>query len=453
MKTAAVVGITVAIIIVIIFGLITYSYTQIQVSLNDMSFAGIDWAQASFLTLAKLGLNALTGNWIGAALTLVQGIKLNLIFGLTNHGFFPVYIPNISYDLLVNGINVGKGSGNVDITINPGETKNFPILQHILTDSLKPAVSSIIDSGGIFDLKISGIAYFKLLGLTIPIPFESTKQISIVDELKNHFLGGVSNQQSNSYQYQTQTYVTLQASSDQVSEGQTVTFSGRLTDSSNNGVPNQVVYVKRDISFSSDLILGTGYTDSNGYFTIQWIAMKPITSNIANVYATFDGTQEYSMVRGNDISIQVITYQTTQQPTKNPSSLDQQLQQAKQRIEATQQNYQPQSRVTITDTVYKVSPSTYTYIPFNLSCTASISGSFSASASLGDNIITYVLDQNNYNQFSSNHPASTYYNSGKVASGSFNLALQPGQYYIVLSNTYSSLSTKTVSISSSYICS
>ncbi|MGI0075618.1 MAG: hypothetical protein ACREA5_06715, partial [Nitrosotalea sp.] len=212
MKTSVVVGIAIAIIIAIILGLIAYSYTQIQVSINDVSFAGIDWAQASLLTLAKLGLDALSGNWIGAALTLVQGIKLNLIFGLTNHGFFPVYIPDISYDLLVNGINVGTGSGNVDMTINPGETKSFPVLQHVLTDGLKPAVYSIVDSGGILDLKISGTAYFKLLGLTIPIPFESTKQISIVDELKSHFLGA-SSRQSSSYQHQTQTYVTLQASS------------------------------------------------------------------------------------------------------------------------------------------------------------------------------------------------------------------------------------------------
>ncbi|MDE2589954.1 MAG: hypothetical protein KGL95_09865, partial [Patescibacteria group bacterium] len=124
MKTISIIALVIGITIATIFVLIAYSYTQIQVSLNDISFAGIDWAQASLGTLAKIGLNIVTGNWLGAALDLVQGIKLNLIFGLTNHGFFPVYIPNISYDLLVNGVNVGQGSNNVDVTINPGETKN-----------------------------------------------------------------------------------------------------------------------------------------------------------------------------------------------------------------------------------------------------------------------------------------------------------------------------------------
>ena len=189
MKPATTIVVIVGIIVAIIVGLVAYSYTQIQVNLIDISFAGIDWTQTSLSTILKLGLDVLAGNWLGGALSLVQDIQLNLIFGLANHGLFPVYIPDLSYDLSINGVNVGQGNSNVDITINPGETKTFPVLQHVLVDSIKPAVSSIIDANGILDLKVNGTAYFKLLGLTIPIPFESTKQISIVDEIKKHFAG------------------------------------------------------------------------------------------------------------------------------------------------------------------------------------------------------------------------------------------------------------------------
>ena len=189
MKPATTIVVIAGIIIAIIVGLVAYSYTQIQVNLFDISFAEIDWAQTSLSTILKLGLDVLTGNWLGAALSLVQDIKLNLLFGLTNHGLFPVYIPDLSYDLSINGVNVGHGNSKVDVTINPGETKSFPVLQHVLVNSLKPAVSSIIDANGILDLKVNGTAYFKLLGLTMPIPFESTKQISIVDEIKKHFTG------------------------------------------------------------------------------------------------------------------------------------------------------------------------------------------------------------------------------------------------------------------------
>lgn len=439
MKTGVIIAGIISVIIAVVIGLVAYSYTQIQVSLNDVSFAGIDWAQASLSTLLKLGLNVLTGNWLDAALSLVQGIKLNLIFGLTNHGFFPVYIPDLSYDLSINGVNVGQGTNKVDAIINPGETKSFPFLQEVLIDSLKPAVSSIIASDGMLNLQVSGTAYFKLLGLTIPIPFESTKQISIVDEIKKHF-AETSNQQSNYYPQLTHSYISLQASSYRISEGQTVTFSGRLTDSNGNGIPNQLVYVKRDISLAPDSTLGTGYTDANGYFSIDWIATKPITSNTANVYATFDGSSDYSGISGSDMSIQVEAYQTTQPSTnQNPSSVNQQTNQQLQSV--------------IANSVYKVNPRTYTYISFYSSCSSTVTGSFSAEAALGNNIIVYILDQDNFNAYNNGKSSQTYYNSGKVATGSFNIELSPGTYYIVMSNTYSSFSTKTVTLQASYTCS
>jgi hypothetical protein len=77
-------------------------------------------------------------------------------------------------------------SGTINTTINPGETKEIPILQNFQRDSLTPTVKSIVDKNGIMDLHISGIAYFKLLILDVPIPFESTYQISIIDEAEIH---------------------------------------------------------------------------------------------------------------------------------------------------------------------------------------------------------------------------------------------------------------------------
>lgn len=107
----------------------------------------------------------------------------------------------------------------------------------------------------------------------------------------------------------------------------------------------------------------------------------------------------------------------------------------------------------IVNQVYKVGPGTYTYILFNNPCTSTVTGSFSAYASLGNNIVTFVLDQSNFQVLQNQQGFHSYYNSGKVASGSFSLTLQPGTYYIVLSNTYSSFSTKTVSIQAYYTCS
>lgn len=418
-----------------------------------MSFVGFEW-NLSGTSILKSVFSALTGNLISAVLSVITGIKLNLIFALANHGIFPVYIPDLKYDLSVNGIKIGQGNSNVDLTINPGETKDLPILQDFTFNSLEPVASSVIASNGIMDVKVSGTAYFKFLGLSIPVPFESTKQVSVVDEVKKYISGKLSDQSSSSYQTPSiQTSISFQSSIYSVYQGQSVTFSGHLIDSNGNGIANQLIYVKRDISFSPDSVLGYSYTDSSGYFSVDWIATKPITSNTADVYATFEGNSGYTNARSGDISVQIYIQQT-QPTTQNPqSSLDQQLQQARQKIQSSQQTYQSPTSITIVNTVYKVGPGTYTYIPFSMSCTASVSGSFSASAALGDNIITYVLDQNNFQQLQANRQASTYYNSGKVSSGSFSLNLQPGQYYIILSNSYSSFSTKTVDIAASYTCS
>ena len=456
MKTGITIAIIVVAIVAIIVGLIAYSYTQIQISLSDMSFAGFVW-DLSGISILKAGADLITGNLLGTILSVITGIKLNLIFALSNHGIFPVYIPDLAYDLSINDIKVGQGHSNVDLTINPGDTKQLPILQNFEFSSLEPAAASVIASKGIMDLKVSGIAYFKFLGLSIPVPFESTKQVSVMDEV-NKYLNEKLSGQSSSYTPPPSmgTSIRLQASAYTVIQGQTVTFSGRLTDSNGNGIPNQLVYVQRDITLAPDSILGSSYTDSNGQFSTTWTATKPITSNTANAYAIFEGSSGYSSARSSDISIQVMVYQPTQTsiPSQNPSTL-QQLQQAKQNIQAVQSNTNPNSqapRFPIANSVYRVNPHTYTYIPFNMQCSGTVTGEFSAQAALGDNIIVYVMDSTGFRQFQSGGSAYTYYNSGKVSSGTLNIGLSSGQYYLILSNTYSTISTKNVSLQVSYTC-
>ncbi len=109
MGKGAIIGIVIVLILLIIGGLFAYSYTQLSVSLHDVKFYNIDWTSISWSTLLKLGLSTPSGDWLGAAFELIDGVNLNLIFELTNNGFLPVYIPDLSYDILINGISVGKG--------------------------------------------------------------------------------------------------------------------------------------------------------------------------------------------------------------------------------------------------------------------------------------------------------------------------------------------------------
>lgn len=173
------------IILVIMGGLLYYSYTQINVELDTVSFHSIDLANITFSTLVNLGLQAITGDWLGAAIDLVDGVNLNLFFGLTNNGLVPVYIPDLSYDLLVNDVNVGYGYTTVDATIYPGDDKEILIVQNFQKSGLSPVISSIISNDGVMQITVRGTAYFGILGFNIPVPFESTQQISLKDEIEN----------------------------------------------------------------------------------------------------------------------------------------------------------------------------------------------------------------------------------------------------------------------------
>ena len=186
MKPVAI-GILISLVVAgVFFSLVAYSYTQITVNLEGVTLDSIDWAPISVSTLIKIGLDVLSGDWIDSALALIEGINLNFIFQFSNNGILPVHIPDLSYDLSINDVYVGQGNSTINSTINPGETKEIPILQNFQRDSLTPTVKSIVDKNGIMDLHISGIAYFKLLILDVPIPFESTYQISIIDEAEIH---------------------------------------------------------------------------------------------------------------------------------------------------------------------------------------------------------------------------------------------------------------------------
>lgn len=186
MNKLVLVGILVAIVTVgIVFGLIFYSYTQIHVSFSEVSSIGIELEQLSFSTLIQLGIDLLSGNWLAAALDVIAGINFGLIFELTNNGLLPVYIPEISYELSINEVMIGKGNSEVGLTLNPGQVKEIPILQNFEKENLSPAIDSIIKTEGVVSIGVRGTAYFELLGQKIPIPFESTKQVSIIDEIQS----------------------------------------------------------------------------------------------------------------------------------------------------------------------------------------------------------------------------------------------------------------------------
>ena len=175
-----------SLIFLLILGiLIVYSYSQLTVELIDVQYSSIELKELSWTDLIPLGISILSGNWLDAISDLILGIQLNLIFELNNDGLLPVFVPDLSYEILINDIIVGYGSGDANIVISPGEKYEIIALQNIQKNSLPPIINSIIVAEGIMEITVKGTAHFELLWFDIPISFQSTEQISIYDEIND----------------------------------------------------------------------------------------------------------------------------------------------------------------------------------------------------------------------------------------------------------------------------
>ncbi len=202
---------------------------------------------------------------------------------------------------------------------------------------MSPAINSIVSANGMMELKVKGTAYFKLFGISIPIPFESSKEISIYNEIKNKINSEIQK----------------------------------------NKPINKVVTATKTVSNALDSVLN-------------------------------------ELFSADDLNLSL-------------------------------------SGETFIDSTYKVNPGSYYYILFTLPCIANLQGGFLASAALGDNIMVYIVDDD-FRKYENDQDFQVYYQSGKVEADVFDRTLNSGTYYIIMSNTYSDFSTKTVQLQAAAAC-
>ena len=67
---------------------------------------------------------------------------------------------------------------------------------------------------------------------------------------------------------------------------------------------------------------------------------------------------------------------------------------------------------------------------------------------MGNDIIVYILNDDGFTNFKNGHPATTFYNSGKVTTASIGAALPntTTSYYLVMDNRFSLLTPKAVQL-------
>jgi hypothetical protein len=88
----------------------------------------------------------------------------------------------------------------------------------------------------------------------------------------------------------------------------------------------------------------------------------------------------------------------------------------------------------------------YSYIPVNLDNAGGITIKFYAQGGSGNNVEVYILDENGLINFQNGNSTNTYYNSGRKTVDDYTTYLSPGLYYIVVSNTFSLVSSKAVTL-------
>jgi hypothetical protein len=98
----------------------------------------------------------------------------------------------------------------------------------------------------------------------------------------------------------------------------------------------------------------------------------------------------------------------------------------------------------IANGVNPVGAGNYAYYQFSVPTQASISGDFTAFGGSGNDIIVVIIDETAYINWINGHSVSTYYNSGQMTTGSITASVPKGNYYLIYSNKFSTVSNKNV---------
>ena len=78
--------------------------------------------------------------------------------------------------------------------------------------------------------------------------------------------------------------------------------------------------------------------------------------------------------------------------------------------------------------------------------TETVNGRFQARGGSGNDVEVYILDEDGLENWKNGHSTPTYYNSERKTVGTFNVTLNRGVYYLIISNKFSSFSSKAVTL-------
>jgi len=99
------------------------------------------------------------------------------------------------------------------------------------------------------------------------------------------------------------TFLTLDPIPSQVSPGDTITFSGVFGTTDGYVIQDATIYIKDDVTFDVDTILGTVVTDENGEFVGTWEAQTRSGGGSYDFYAIYEGSSNFAKVKSQTFSV------------------------------------------------------------------------------------------------------------------------------------------------------
>ena len=118
-------------------------------------------------SLFSAGKEVASGNLLGAAELIIEGVEFGLEIEITNGGVVPVYLGTSDHTLVLNGVEVTEPIALKGGWIGPGSTSKIGLEVSVLLKELPGAVVLGIVQGGLIDVQLNSKVGWGFISKTI----------------------------------------------------------------------------------------------------------------------------------------------------------------------------------------------------------------------------------------------------------------------------------------------
>ena len=136
-----------------LLGAVAYSYSTLSASSPRVQAISPSITN-DILSLFRAGADLASGDLLGAAERIIEGVDFDIEIDITNEGILPVYLGTSDHTLVLNGVEVTAPIGFKGNWIGPNSTSTIPLEVTLLLRELPGAVVLGIVQGGLIDVQM-----------------------------------------------------------------------------------------------------------------------------------------------------------------------------------------------------------------------------------------------------------------------------------------------------------